>query len=146
MTEWSDDQHFATREGLVREEVEDEVVVLDLSNNVYFGLNAVGHLVWQHVEDGASLGEVVDANAVDRGPEFRDHIDQEIVSERALEGLALDRELHRLCLIGADKDGDQFFAGPEDDDGRAGTLLADAHTDPLNRSLVFHSLTYGAWV
>ena len=63
MTEWTDDQHFTSREGLVHEEVEDEVVVLDLRNNVYFGLNPVGHLVWEHIEGGASLGETVEAIA-----------------------------------------------------------------------------------
>ena len=51
---------FETRGNLVLEEIDDEVVILDLQENVYFGLNEVAKLVWRGLEEGQTLGEVVD--------------------------------------------------------------------------------------
>ena len=61
MSEWDKDQRFEPRDGLVLEAIDDEIVVLDLSNNVYFGLNPIGRMVWAQMEDGQTLGEAVES-------------------------------------------------------------------------------------
>ena len=38
---------FIVREDLLEERVDDELVVLDLSADAYFGTNAVGRAVWE---------------------------------------------------------------------------------------------------
>ncbi|QDG52628.1 PqqD family protein [Persicimonas caeni] len=53
-------ERFEPRDGLVLEEIDDEVVVLDLQQNSYFGLNEVAKQVWKGLEDGLSIGEIVD--------------------------------------------------------------------------------------
>jgi hypothetical protein len=92
MTDWDTDQHFSPRDGLVLEEIEDEVVVLDLANNVYFGLNPVGRRVWKHMEDGDSLGEAIEAIA-EHFDVDRDRVDADV---RAFLADAVDNELMML--------------------------------------------------
>ena len=41
--------------------VGEETVVLDLASGHYFGLDAVGKLIWESVSDGQSLADAVDA-------------------------------------------------------------------------------------
>jgi hypothetical protein len=84
-----DSARFAPREGLVLEEIDDEVVILDLQNNVYFGLNEVGKLVWRGLEDDLSVGEVIDALL----EEFE--VDRDVLAQdvRAFVADALDSEL-----------------------------------------------------
>ena len=41
--------------------VGEETVVLDLASGHYFGLDAVGKLIWESVSDGKSLADAVDA-------------------------------------------------------------------------------------
>jgi hypothetical protein len=55
-----DSDRFETRESLVLEEIDDEVVILDLQKNVYFGLNEVAKLVWRGLERDQTIGEIVD--------------------------------------------------------------------------------------
>lgn len=43
---------FELRDDLVVEEVDDEVIVLDLAGNKYFGLNGVAWDLWQSIEAG----------------------------------------------------------------------------------------------
>lgn len=40
-------------------EVDGENVILDLDQGVYYGLNPVGTLVWQHIQEPISIGEIV---------------------------------------------------------------------------------------
>ena len=40
--------------------VGDEMVLLDLSSGLYFGLDGVGQRIWQAVADGKTLSETVD--------------------------------------------------------------------------------------
>ena len=40
--------------------VGDEIVLLDLSSGLYFGLDGVGQRIWQAVADGKKLSETVD--------------------------------------------------------------------------------------
>lgn len=63
MSDISDSDHFSTRQDLVLEEIEDEVVILDLKSNSYFGLNPVARLVWQQLDKEQSVGEIVDTIA-----------------------------------------------------------------------------------
>ncbi len=51
---------FTLRADLVVEEVDDEIVVLDLEGNQYFGLNEVGWMIWQAIEEEKSLGEIAE--------------------------------------------------------------------------------------
>lgn len=60
MNDISESDRFAPREDLVLEEIEDEVVILDLKSNSYFGLNPVARLVWQQLEAERSVGDIVD--------------------------------------------------------------------------------------
>ena len=41
--------------------VGEETVLLDLASGHYFGLDAVGKLIWESVSDGKSLADAVDA-------------------------------------------------------------------------------------
>jgi hypothetical protein len=92
MTDWDTSQHFKPRDGLVLEEIEDEIVVLDLSNNVYFGLNPVGRRVWKHMEQGDSLGEAIDAIAEHFDVE-KERVDADV---RAFLADAVENELMTL--------------------------------------------------
>lgn len=53
-------ERFTLRSGLVVEEIDEEVVILDLAGDRYFSLNPVGLFIWRTLEEGAtSLDEVV---------------------------------------------------------------------------------------
>ena len=41
--------------------VGDEIVILDLANGSYFGLNPVGVRIWQLLTDGQTLAQVCDS-------------------------------------------------------------------------------------
>ncbi len=41
-------------------EVGDEVVLLDLANGTYFGLEGVGRYIWNSIVDGHSIDQIVD--------------------------------------------------------------------------------------
>jgi hypothetical protein len=43
------------------QEVSGETVLLDLSSENYFGLDEIGTRIWELLNGGASVGEVVDA-------------------------------------------------------------------------------------
>jgi hypothetical protein len=43
------------------QEVSGETVLLDLSSENYFGLDEIGTRIWEMLNGGASVGEVVDA-------------------------------------------------------------------------------------
>lgn len=61
MSDFSDTDRFELRDDLVVEEIDDEIVVLDLEGNQYFGLNEVGWLIWRAIEeDDAALADIVD--------------------------------------------------------------------------------------
>lgn len=59
MIEIAESDRFSPREDLVLEEIEDEVVILDLKSNNYFGLNPVARLVWQKLDQDSSVGEII---------------------------------------------------------------------------------------
>lgn len=40
-------------------EVEDENVILDLENGVYYGLNPVGARIWKGIQEPSPVGEIV---------------------------------------------------------------------------------------
>ena len=46
---------------VVAREVGEETMLLDLASGTYFGLDAVGGVVWQAIEDGATLAEAYQA-------------------------------------------------------------------------------------
>lgn len=56
-----DDLSFKVRDDLVVESIDGECLVLDLDRNVYFGLNALGVIVWGALETGSALPELLDA-------------------------------------------------------------------------------------
>ena len=42
------------------QEVDDEMVILDTTSEQYFGLDATGVVIWQHLNENGSLQEVFD--------------------------------------------------------------------------------------
>lgn len=58
---WSDGQRFALSKDVVSRVISGEAVVLDLASQTYFGLNAVGTRVWEHLQAGRSVKEIRDA-------------------------------------------------------------------------------------
>ena len=61
MTTITTDSRFNLRDGLVTEVIDDEMVVLDLEDNVYFGLNAVGLVIWGGIDAGDTFAEIVES-------------------------------------------------------------------------------------
>ncbi|MBA2665056.1 MAG: PqqD family peptide modification chaperone [Bradymonadaceae bacterium] len=59
-TLFSIEDRFLLRDDLVIEEVEDEFLILDLSQNSYFGLNALGRVIWQALGERKSFGQIVE--------------------------------------------------------------------------------------
>jgi hypothetical protein len=63
MVDIAESARFSPREDLVLEEIEDEVVILDLKSNSYFGLNPVARLVWKGIDDGKPVAEIIESIA-----------------------------------------------------------------------------------
>lgn len=40
------------------QQLEDQMVILDLSSGIYFGLNQVGSRIWDLIKQGRALGEI----------------------------------------------------------------------------------------
>jgi hypothetical protein len=47
-------------ETVVQAEVDDEVLLLDVENGTYFGLDGVGNRIWQLLSDGATTEAMVE--------------------------------------------------------------------------------------
>ena len=63
-----DADHFELRDDLVVEEIDGDIVVLDLEGNKYFGLNAVGWMIWRGIdEEDRSFGEIVEGITAEFG-------------------------------------------------------------------------------
>lgn len=61
MTDIERSDRFELRDDLVVEEIDDDVVVLDLDGNQYFGLNEVAWLIWRDLDEtDKTFGEIVD--------------------------------------------------------------------------------------
>lgn len=60
MAEIDDETTFNIEDDVVVEEIEGEAVLLDLEGDVYYSLNHVARFIWEEVDEGASVGEVVD--------------------------------------------------------------------------------------
>ena len=75
-----DDMKIQPSPEVLFQEVSGEMVLLDLSNEFYFGLNEVGTRVWQLLETGSSVGEVLDA----------------LLGEYQVERAALEKDVHEL--------------------------------------------------
>ena len=52
------DQTITISSEVLAQEVNDEIVLLDLNNEQYLGLNEVGARVWQLLEEGVNLKEI----------------------------------------------------------------------------------------
>jgi hypothetical protein len=46
---------------LIAAELSDEVIILNLSNGVYYGLDGVGSRIWSLVREQKTVGEIVNA-------------------------------------------------------------------------------------
>ena len=51
------DTHFSVPPQIMSRLVDDETVLLDIANGVYFGLDSVGKRIWENIADGLSLAE-----------------------------------------------------------------------------------------
>ena len=58
--EIQDEQKVVISPEVLFQEVSGEMVLLDLSSESYFGLDAVGARIWGLLESGATVGEVLD--------------------------------------------------------------------------------------
>lgn len=47
------------KKGILHTELGEEAVLLNLDSGVYFGLNPVGRLIWQELEDSATLSHLI---------------------------------------------------------------------------------------
>ena len=54
------DQIFSISEEVLFQEVSGELVLLDLSGENYFGLDEIGARIWQLLDQGRSVGELLD--------------------------------------------------------------------------------------
>jgi hypothetical protein len=61
MPDYAATDRFATSEEALIRELDDESVILDLKSEQYFGLDDVGTLIWHQLQEGSTLGEIVDA-------------------------------------------------------------------------------------
>ncbi len=50
---------FQIREDLLIEEVDGEFVILDMHHNVYFGLEAMGKLIWELLQQEQGVDSIV---------------------------------------------------------------------------------------
>jgi hypothetical protein len=57
---FADDDRFVVQQDILFEEIDDEIVMLDLDKNVYFGTNAMGKVIWEMLH-GLSFGEIIDS-------------------------------------------------------------------------------------
>ena len=58
--EIQDEQKVTISPEVLFQEVSGEMVLLDLSSESYFGLDAVGARIWGLLESGSTVGEVLD--------------------------------------------------------------------------------------
>ena len=54
-------RRYRVREGLLMEELDGECVILDMDRNVYFGLEAMGQVIWTLLQRGESVERIVEA-------------------------------------------------------------------------------------
>ena len=59
--EISDDRVYTVSKDVLFQEVSGETVLLDLASEQYFGLDEVGTRIWALLNDGRSVGEMVEA-------------------------------------------------------------------------------------
>jgi len=58
--EISDDRVYTVSKDVLFQEVSGETVLLDLASEQYFGLDEVGTRIWALLNDGRSVGEMVE--------------------------------------------------------------------------------------
>ena len=54
----SPDAKVTVGKHLLSRQVDDDIVILDLDKNIYYGLTGVGTKIWQLGSDGASVSEM----------------------------------------------------------------------------------------
>lgn len=63
MTVTDRDRRFVISDNVVHRELEGEAIVLSLDSGVYYGLNPTGTHAWRLLEQGASIGDMVESVA-----------------------------------------------------------------------------------
>jgi hypothetical protein len=56
-----DNRKYTPAPGVHSRRFDDELVLLDLANGQYYGLNEVGAAIWERLATGASLAAIADA-------------------------------------------------------------------------------------
>ena len=59
MNQRAETVYRAGRADISWREAGDEIVILDTASSVYFGLDRSGALLWRHLTEGATAGELV---------------------------------------------------------------------------------------
>lgn len=85
----SPDSTFQVAQGVLGEAVEDEVILLDSKNGLYFELNNTGALIWSGLADGQPL-KAIHTNIMDKFA-----VDEES-ARRDLNGLVSELESAKL--------------------------------------------------
>ena len=73
-------RRYRVRAGLMVEELDGECVILDMDRNVYFGLEAMGRVIWLLLQRGESVEAIVGA------------MQQKYGGERSAEQISVDVE------------------------------------------------------
>jgi hypothetical protein len=74
----SDDRRFVVREDLLVEQVDEEVMILDMERNVYFGLDPMARAVWVMLVGESSVEEIISTLEARYGD--RERITRDVVS------------------------------------------------------------------
>lgn len=50
---------YSCKKDLLKTEIDEDLVLLDRESGFYFGLNSVGHQIWQYLEKGISKNVMI---------------------------------------------------------------------------------------
>ncbi len=56
----NDSRRFEVREDLLIEQIEEEVMILDMERNVYFGLDPMARVIWSMLSRASSVEEIIE--------------------------------------------------------------------------------------
>jgi hypothetical protein len=88
------EERFDIRDGVMFNRVGEELVLLDLDQGTYLGLDSVGSRFWELLGEGASIGEATDTMLTEY------EVSREEL-ERDLEELLADLKKHKLLTVRA---------------------------------------------
>ena len=90
------DETFQILPHALNRNLDGQIVILDMSSGVYYGLDEVGARVWQLMSDGKSLAQIIDELLAEYSVE-RGELEQDILrlSEELITRNLIARTCHR---------------------------------------------------